>query len=97
MQPQATNPSVEAPSALMRTGGVVNTLIQALGGSPVPFMTSETAFRHMYVWSGVWNALMLLAAVAVWGNPSVALGFVTNAFTNPQALNGWGFGGTRWM
>ena len=44
-----------APSALMRTGGVVNTLIQALGGSPVPFMTSETAFRHMYVWSGVWQ------------------------------------------
>ena len=46
-----------APSALMRTGGVVNTLIQALGGSPVPFMTSETAFRHMYVWSGVWRGL----------------------------------------
>ena len=44
-----------APSALMRTGGVVNTLIQALGGSPVPFMTSETAFRHMYVWTGVWQ------------------------------------------
>lgn len=44
-----------APSALMRTGGVVNTLIQALGGRPVPFMTSETAFRHMYVWSGVWQ------------------------------------------
>ena len=44
-----------SPSALMRTGGVVNTLIQALGGSPVPFMTSETAFRHMYVWSGVWQ------------------------------------------
>ena len=43
------------PSALMRTGGVVNTFIQALGGSPVPFMTSETAFRHMYVWSGVWQ------------------------------------------
>lgn len=38
------------------------------------------------------HALMLLAAVAVWGDPSVALGFVTNAFTNPQALNGWGFG-----
>ena len=43
------------PSALMRTGGVVNTLLQALGGSAVPFMTSETAFRHMYVWSGVWQ------------------------------------------
>lgn len=43
------------PSALMRTGGVVNTLFQALGGSPVPFMTSETAFRHMYVWSSVWQ------------------------------------------
>jgi hypothetical protein len=38
------------------------------------------------------HALMLLAAVVVWGDPSVALGFVTNAFTNPEALNGWGFG-----
>ncbi len=45
------------PSALMRSGGVVNTLIQALGGSPVPFMESETAFRHMYVWSGVWQGV----------------------------------------
>ena len=58
-----------APSALMRTGGVVNTLIQALGGSPVPFMTSETAFRHMYVWSGVWQgtgwgAVIYIAALA---------------------------------
>lgn len=43
------------PSALMRTGGAVNTLLQALGGGAVPFMTSETAFRHMYVWSGVWQ------------------------------------------
>ena len=44
-----------SPSALMRTGGVVNTLIQALGGRAIPFMTSEGTFRHMYVWSGVWQ------------------------------------------
>lgn len=44
-----------APSALMRSGGVVNTLIQAMGGQPVQFMFSEYTFRHMYVWSGVWS------------------------------------------
>lgn len=42
---------------------------------------------HIYIVHG----LMLLAAVVVWGDPSVALGFVTNAFTNPEAVKGWGF------
>ena len=42
---------------------------------------------HIYVVHG----LMLATAIAL-GNPSIAVGFVTNAFTNPQALEGWGFG-----
>jgi uncharacterized membrane protein len=43
---------------------------------------------HIYMVHG----LMLLAALAVRGDPSVAFGFVTNALTNPEALKGWGFG-----
>ena len=42
---------------------------------------------HIYLAHG----LMLLAALLVRGDPSVAFGFVTSAFTNPQALEGWGF------
>ena len=45
-----------APSALMRNGGIVNSLIMALGGTPVKFMESEAAFPHMYVWSGIWSS-----------------------------------------
>lgn len=45
-----------APSALMRSGGVVNMLIGMLGGEPIPFMESASAFPHMYVWSGVWSS-----------------------------------------
>lgn len=37
--------------------GMVNHIIEALGGEPYPFMISEDAFAHMYVWSGVWQGL----------------------------------------
>lgn len=37
--------------------GLVNHLIEALGGEPYPFMISEDAFSHLYVWSGVWQGL----------------------------------------
>jgi uncharacterized membrane protein len=43
---------------------------------------------HIYIVHG----LMLLTAIATWGDPSVAIDFVTNAFTNPEAVEGWGFG-----
>lgn len=35
--------------------GIVNVLIRAFGGEPVAFLTSEGLFRHLYVWSGVWQ------------------------------------------
>ncbi len=35
--------------------GFVNRLVQALGGDPVYFMGSAKWFKHMYVWSGVWQ------------------------------------------
>ena len=37
--------------------GVVNTVLQALGIEPFSFMSSEKSFRHMYVWSGIWQGL----------------------------------------
>ena len=37
--------------------GVVNTVLQAVGIEPFSFMSSEKSFRHMYVWSGIWQCM----------------------------------------
>ena len=37
--------------------GIVNTIITQMGGQPINFMTSDTAYPHMFVWSGVWSTL----------------------------------------
>ena len=37
--------------------GVVNTVLQAVGIEPFSFMSSEKGFRHMYVWSGIWQGM----------------------------------------
>ncbi|GIN70023.1 sugar ABC transporter permease [Bacillus sp. J14TS2] len=51
------------------TTGIVNHLIEKLGGSSVQFLTSPDWFRHIYVWSGEWQGLgwgsiIYLAALA---------------------------------
>ena len=35
--------------------GIINILIRALGGETVSFLTTPSLFRHIYVWSGVWQ------------------------------------------
>jgi len=37
--------------------GVINTAIKALGGSPVNFMAKAAYWRHIYVWTGVWQSM----------------------------------------
>ncbi len=49
--------------------GLVNHFLRALGSPGYYFMTSPTAFRHIYVWSGVWqgagwSAIIYLAALS---------------------------------
>jgi putative aldouronate transport system permease protein len=49
--------------------GLVNHVIESLGGSSVPFLTSPGWFRHIFVWSGEWQSLgwgtiIYLAALA---------------------------------
>lgn len=49
--------------------GIVNTAIEALGGSKVYFMTKPSWFKSIYVWSGVWqqmgwNSIIYLAALS---------------------------------
>ena len=48
--------------------GWVNGLIKAVGGQPQQFMGDAKYFRHMYVWSGIWqqmgwNSIIYLAAL----------------------------------
>ena len=49
--------------------GVVNTILEALGMERIYFMAEAGLFRHLYVWSGVWQgmgwgAIVYLAALA---------------------------------
>lgn len=51
------------------SSGVVNTFLGELGFEKVYFMGSPKYFRHLYVWSGVWqsmgwNAIIYLAALS---------------------------------
>lgn len=51
------------------TIGVVNTFIEKLGGESIYFMANPEYFRHMFVWSGVWQgmgwgAIVYLAALS---------------------------------
>jgi len=54
---------------LSPTGGLVNELIQALGGQPISFLTDNDFFRSVVVftagWKEIgWNAIVFIAAVA---------------------------------
>lgn len=49
--------------------GLVNRVIAMFGGDTIPFLTSPKWFRHVFVWSGVWQTLgwssiIYLAALA---------------------------------
>ncbi len=49
--------------------GIVNLLIQSFGGEPILLMGDEAYFRHIYVWSGIWQtsgwgAIIYLAALS---------------------------------
>ena len=49
--------------------GIVNAIIKILGGQEYTFMASESAFKHIYVWSGIWqntgwNAIIYIAALS---------------------------------
>ena len=49
--------------------GIVNQVIEALGGESIYFIVEESAFSHLYVWSGVWqgmgwSAIIYLAALS---------------------------------
>lgn len=52
-----------------KESGFVNTILESLGRERVYFMGEPGAFRHLYVWSGVWqqmgwNAIIYIAALS---------------------------------
>lgn len=56
-------------SILSSSGGIVNTIIRALGGEPISFMMDNEWFRSVLVftagWKEVgWNAIIFIAAIA---------------------------------
>lgn len=51
------------------TSGFINTIIKAFGGEAIYFMGVSKYFRHLYVWSGIWqsigyNSIIYIAALA---------------------------------
>ena len=49
--------------------GLINILIQHLGGESVSFLTTPRYFKHVYVWTGVWqnagwNTIIYMAALS---------------------------------
>ena len=53
---------------LSQNSGFVNTMIEALGGTRQLFMGRDYYFRHVYVWSGIWqnfgwNSIIYFAAL----------------------------------
>lgn len=54
---------------LSTRGGLVNQVVEMFGSEPILFMGQEKFFRHIYVWSGVWQsmgwgAIIYLAALS---------------------------------
>jgi len=45
--------------------GSINTMIEMLGGKKIYFMSLPSAFRHIYVWSGVWQEMGWSAVIYI--------------------------------
>lgn len=50
---------------LSTQSGVVNNILQALTGNTVNFMGDYRLFRHVYVWSGVWQGMGYSAVIYI--------------------------------
>ena len=68
--------------------GIINKLIAALGGEPVPFLSEAALFPSIYVWSGVWQG-------PGWGS---VIYFAALSGVDPQLLEAATLdGATRWQ
>ena len=68
--------------------GIINKLIAALGGEPVPFLSEAALFPSIYVWSGVWQG-------TGWGS---VIDFAALSGGDPQLVEAATLdGATRWQ
>ena len=65
--------------------GFVNTVIERLGGVPINFMGEPKLFRHMYVWSAVWQSTGYGAVIYI-----AALGGVDQSNVEAALIDGAG-------
>jgi putative aldouronate transport system permease protein len=54
---------------LSPSNGIVNTIIEGLGGKAIPFLSKSRMFKNIYVWSGIWQSsgwgsIIYIAALA---------------------------------
>lgn len=75
---------------LAPSSGVVNHLITGLGGQPFYFMGNEGAFKHVYVWSGIWQSLgwssIIYVAALAGVNPELHEAAVMDGATKLQRI-----------
>lgn len=50
---------------LSPTSGIINKGIEALGGTSINFLAHSKYFRHIYVWSGVWQSMGYSAIIYI--------------------------------
>ena len=50
---------------LSPSSGFVNSLIKSLGGQPIYFFGRADMFKHVYVWSGVWQSMGWSAVIYI--------------------------------
>ena len=47
------------------SNGIVNHAIEAMGGTPIYFWASTSWFRHLYVWTGIWQEMGWAAIIYI--------------------------------
>ena len=45
--------------------GIINQIIQHFGGESIPFLSSPQYYRHLFVWSGVWQSMGISAIMYI--------------------------------
>lgn len=71
-------------------GGLVNNIIKLLGGTPQNFMGMPSMWRHIYVWSGVWQGMGYGAVIYIAAlsgiDPEIVESAIIDGINRPQRV-----------
>lgn len=45
--------------------GIINQIIKRFGGTSIPFLSSTACYRHLFVWSGIWQSMGFSAIIYI--------------------------------